>query len=156
MANNGNKSHDTTKHSGLSDPGLAPARHNENGEEILNPYPMEPPLGYKRTLSLHEQIAQQVRLAKIQLLDDVNLEETEEEADDFEVGDDYEPLSPYENDHIPKIAELKRRAKALNDKIRAAQNAKAIADHEKAKGALSPTPPPPAEPPPAALPPQED
>lgn len=147
MTNNGKKPHDTTKVSGLSEPGLAEKRHNANGEEILDRYPMEPPLGYKRTLSLAEQIAQQVRIQKAMALDDVNLQETEEEADDFEVGEDYEPLSPYENDHIPKIAELKKRAAAINAAIRKAQNDKAIEDYKKAHGGLSPTPPVAADPP---------
>lgn len=36
-------------------------RHNEEGHEILNPTPMQPPLGYKPQLSLAEQIRLQVR-----------------------------------------------------------------------------------------------
>lgn len=147
------ENHDTTETSDVFKADkLAPQRHNENGEEILDPTPMQPPLGYKKTLSLHEQIAQQVRLAKMQLLDDVNLEETDEEADDFDIGDDFEPVSPHENDHIPSVKKMKAAAAALNKKIKEAQNAKAIADYKKAN---TPAPPlaPPADPEPPTEPP---
>lgn len=107
-------------------------RHNDDGEEILDPVPMQPPLGYKKTLSLSEQIAQQVRRMKLELLQDDSIQETDEEADDFEVGDDFEPLSPYENDHIPSIKQLKQRAKEINEQIKEANRRAAIAAHEKA------------------------
>lgn len=92
-------------------------RHNDAGEEILDPTPMQPPLGYKRSLSLSEQIAQQVRIAHLRILEDSAIHETEEDADDFEVGDDFEPLSAYENDHMPTLANLKKQAKEINDAI---------------------------------------
>lgn len=91
-------------------------RHNEDGEELLNPTPMQPPLGYKRAPTLAEQIRHQVMVAKLEALND--LEETEDEADDFEVGDDFEPMSKYENDHIPTIKQLRQQAQEINDKIR--------------------------------------
>lgn len=106
-------------------------RHNEVGQEILSPVPMQPPLGYKKTATLAEQIAVQVRRMKLELLDD-SIAETDEEADDFEVGDDFEPLSPYENDHIPSIKTLKRRAKEINDQIKEANRRAAVAAHETA------------------------
>lgn len=126
------ENHDTTETAAvLKEEKLAPKRHNENGEEILDPTPMQPPLGYKKSPSLHEQITQAVRLAKLQLLENASLEETEEEADDFEVGEDFEPLSPYENDHIPTVKKLREQVQAINKKIREAQTAKAVADYKK-------------------------
>lgn len=90
-------------------------RHDENGGENLDPTPMQPPLGYRRAPTLSEQIRQQVIAAK---LDEWSMTpETEEEADDFVVGDDYEPISKHENDHIPTIAVLKERAMAINKEI---------------------------------------
>lgn len=91
-------------------------RHSETGGERLDPTPMQPPLGYKRAPSLSEQIRAQVLAAKLEALD--ALEETEEEADDFEVGDDFEPLSPHENEHVPSIKTLKARAQEINDEIK--------------------------------------
>lgn len=90
-------------------------RHDEQGREKLDDRPMQPPLGYKRAPSLAEQIRQQVIAAKLEELD--ALQETDEEADDFEIGDDFEPLSPHENDHIPSIKELRKRADEINAEI---------------------------------------
>lgn len=72
---------------------------NEKGQEVNDPTPMEPPLGYRRTLSLAEQIRQQIMIAKAIQGDDEN--ESFDDADDFEVGDDYDPSSPYEQDFDP-------------------------------------------------------
>jgi len=91
-------------------------RHDDAGREKLDDRPMQPPLGYKRAPTLAEQIRQQVIRAKLEELE--MLQETDEEADDFEVGDDFEPLSPHENEHIPSIKELRKRADEINAEIR--------------------------------------
>lgn len=87
-------------------------RFSANNEEILNPTPMQPPLGYKASPSLVEQIRQQVRAMKH--LDDTE-PETEEEADDFEIDDDPAPQSRWENDMIPSIKEARARVRALEE-----------------------------------------
>lgn len=87
-------------------------RFSEDNKEILNPTPMQPPLGYKPTLSLAEQIRQQVRAYKH--IED-NEPETEEEADDFEIVDDPAPPSRWENDLIPSIKETRARLRALEE-----------------------------------------
>lgn len=110
---------------------LSEERHNAAGEEILDPTPKQPPLGHKRTVPLREQIMQQVRLMK--RLEDDAIAETEDEADDFEIGDDFEPLSKYENDHIPSIKVLKKQAAEINRKIADANRRAAIAAHEKSQ-----------------------
>lgn len=129
----------------LPDAGLkkSPLRHNKLGQEELDPTPMQPPLGYKRTPTLSEQIQQQVRQMKLDLLNNESIGETDEEADDFEVGDDFEPLSQYENDHIPPIAVLKARVKEINGLIEQANREAAIKAHENAikKPAAITTPP---------------
>lgn len=124
------------------EPKKSPLKHDENGGEILDPTTPEPPLGYKRQLSLSEQIAQQVRRMKLELLRDDSVAESAEEADDFEIGDDFEPMSKWENDHIPKIAELKKRAQAINDAIAEENRKAAIAAHEKALSLKKPATPP--------------
>lgn len=108
---------------------LSPTRHNENGEELLDPTPMQPPIGYKKTPSLFEQVLQANRVAQLEQLR--GLSETEDEADDFEIADDFVPNSEYENDHVPSLAVLKRRAQEINDQIREANNKAAIAAYEK-------------------------
>lgn len=87
--------------------------------ETPDPTPMQPPLGYKRAPTLAEQIRHQVLAAKLDAL--AELEETEEEADDFEVGDDFTPLSEHENDHVPTLKQLKEHAKHINEEIEKAK-----------------------------------
>jgi len=136
-------SHDTTATSTVERaPKLSPLRHDATGGEVLDPQPMQPPLGYKKQLSLTEQIRQQVRLHALSL-EDNDITETDEEADDFEIGEDYEPLSKHENDHIPTVKELKQKAAAINKKIREANNKAAIAEHEKKVKAMAPAKPAP-------------
>lgn len=94
-------------------------RHVEGGREILDPTPMSPPVGYKRQPTLSEQVRQMVVLERIRALQE--MEETEEEADDFEIEDGFEPISKYENEHMPSIRELKRRANEINEQIERAK-----------------------------------
>lgn len=89
-------------------------RHTEDGREILNPTPMQPPLNYKAQPSLAEQIRQQVRAYAATLEMDP---ETEEEADDFDIEDDPQPVSRWENDLIPSIKETRARQRALQEKL---------------------------------------
>lgn len=106
-------------------------RFDKNGREILNPTPMQPPLGYKPALSLAEQIRLQIRLHKN--LDDTE-PESEEEADDFDIIDDPIIESRWENDMVPSIKEVRAAAR----KLEAEAKLFAVA-----------TPPTPAQPPPA-------
>lgn len=90
-------------------------RFSEDNKEILNPTPMQPPLGYKPSLSLVEQIRQQIRTFK--QLDDTE-PETEEEADDFEIDDDPIMHSRWENDTIPSIKETRATMRRLEEEAR--------------------------------------
>lgn len=65
------------------------------GKEYPNPTPMEPPIGYIPSRPLHEQIREMV-LREISEAADRADADTEEEANDFDVGDDFDPTSPYE------------------------------------------------------------
>lgn len=97
-------------------------RHTKDGLECLNPIPMQPPLGYKPTLSLAEQVRQQVRL----LANAQDLEpETEEEADDFDIADDPQIQSRWENDMIPSIKETRARLRELQEQEKAYADAEA-------------------------------
>lgn len=113
---------------------LSPERHNEAGEEVLDDTPMQPPVGYKKQVSLHEQIMQKLRLEKI--LRDEAIAETEDEVDDFEVGDDFVPLSEHENDHVPTLKQLKAAAKKINEKIEEAKRKKAIDEYKKKEDSI--------------------
>lgn len=83
-------------------------RHNEFGHEILNPIPMQPPIGFKPEPSMFDVIRQQIRQA--QLAGDTILDENEDEADDFDIEDDpVDYQSRWENDTIPSMKDLKAR-----------------------------------------------
>lgn len=74
---------------------------NEQGYELLDPTPMEPPVGYRRTEPLAQQIKRMIREERLaQELAKQGIE-TFEEADDFDVGDDFDPTSPYEETFDP-------------------------------------------------------
>lgn len=74
-------------------------RLNEIGQEVLNPKPLAIPLGFQRPPTLQEQVRRLMRyeynLMKQATGDDI---ETPEEADDFDVGDDFDidPVSGHE------------------------------------------------------------
>lgn len=90
-------------------------RFDENGHEILNPTPMQPPLNYKPQLSLSEQIRLQVH--QLKMLQDME-PETEEEADDFDIDEDPAPQSRWENDMIPSIKETRKRKRELEQQMK--------------------------------------
>lgn len=79
---------------------------NAQGQEVLDPVPMEPPIGYQRTETMFDIIQRQVRDAILQKEIDAQGYETFEEADDFEIGDDFEPYSPHENDLDPDFKQI--------------------------------------------------
>jgi len=72
---------------------------DENGHEMPNPTPMQPAVGYKKQPSIGEMMRQAIRQASLEARQ--MGAETEEEANDFDVGEDLEPSSPWENDFEP-------------------------------------------------------
>lgn len=72
----------------------------DNRKEIPDPRPVAVPVGYRRPLTLQEEIKRFVRAELSQVAQAHELE-TFEEADDFDVDEDPELISPYE---IPEAA----------------------------------------------------
>lgn len=70
------------------------------GKEYPNPVPMEAPIGFVPMKPLHEQIREMV-LREIGSQAEREGFESAEEAEDFEIGDDYDPASPWELDFEP-------------------------------------------------------
>lgn len=62
----------------------------EKGQEIPDPTPMAPPVGYKRHVPLHERIRAMVQHEYLRARQHDEYE-TPEEADDFLVGDEDDP-----------------------------------------------------------------
>lgn len=71
------------------------ARYDELGREIADQRPVELPLGVRRPPSMAEMIQAAVR-REMSAAAAARGQETFEEADDFEVDEDPDPLSPYE------------------------------------------------------------
>lgn len=74
---------------------------DKHGHEIPDPTPMEPPIGYVKQPSLAEQIRDAIRSHELKKEAEAAGFETFEEAEDFDVGDDYEPTSPFEETFEP-------------------------------------------------------
>lgn len=81
---------------------LAP-QLTDDGQEVPDSTPMAIPAGFKRP----EQLADQVRrLVRSHLLAEAATRaglETFEESEDFDVGDDFDPYTPYEMDWDPVL-----------------------------------------------------
>lgn len=67
---------------------------DENGWEHGSPEPIEIPAGFKRPETLQEQIKRLIRAASDEAASQGL--ETFEEAEDFNVDDDFDPSTPYE------------------------------------------------------------
>lgn len=68
---------------------------NVNGHEVPDDTVVEPPIGYIAQPDLIETIRNMVRSEQLKAALDAETE-TFEEADDFDVDDDFDPMSPYE------------------------------------------------------------
>lgn len=77
-------------------------RLDSEGRETPDPRPMAPPLGYMEQPPLHELIRQMIRSEQLRLEAQQNDLGTFEEEDDFDVGEDYDPTSPYEEVFDPE------------------------------------------------------
>lgn len=72
---------------------------DEHGREMPNPTPMQPAVGYKKQPSIGDLMRQAIRQASLEAAQAGH--ETEEEANDFDVGEDVEPHSPWESEFEP-------------------------------------------------------
>lgn len=71
-------------------------RYDDKGLYYPDPTPIAPPVGYVRSPTIAEQIRSMVRSEQLRRHADTQGLDTFEEADDFDVGDDYDPRSPWE------------------------------------------------------------
>lgn len=69
--------------------------------EVVSAIPVAPPVGYVKQPSLAERIRAMVRSEHLRQAAEAGGYETFEESEDFEVGDDYDPRSPYEEQFDP-------------------------------------------------------
>lgn len=59
-----------------------------DGREVLNPLPVAPPVGYVRELSIMDRLSDMLEKRMAALLESQALEETAEEANDFDTDDE--------------------------------------------------------------------
>lgn len=76
-------------------------RLTESGEEILDPTPIAPPVGYVRQKPLHQLIREMVMSEKLRQEAEALDKGSFEDEDDFDVGDDLDPSSPWEENFDP-------------------------------------------------------
>lgn len=79
---------------------------DELGREVPDPTPVAPPIGYVRQPSLAEQIRAMVMSEQLRQAAENAGAETFEESEDFDVGDDFDPTTPYENEFDPPVSQL--------------------------------------------------
>lgn len=70
-------------------------RFDDLGREIVSPLPVAPPVGYVKQLDLVQLMRQRVQNEYSRYAEEAGFESFEE-ANDFEIGDDYEPNTIYE------------------------------------------------------------
>lgn len=123
---------------------------NARGQEIPDPTPMAPPVGYKKQKSMVDIVRDMVRSEHLRRDIAAQGFETFEDADDFEVGDDYDPKSPHELDaeYVP-ASELARRAREEMERDAAAHASSPPQQPAEAEGegGLTNQPPPTPKPP---------
>lgn len=82
------------------------------GAEILDPIPVAPPIGYKRQPTMVEHIREMVRSERLRQEAEAAGAESFEESEDFDVGEDDDPQSVWENEYDPPINELREAVEA--------------------------------------------
>lgn len=83
-----------------------------NGVEYPDPTPVAPPVGFIKQPTLAETMRQMIRSEELKKYARESGAETFEESEDFDVGDDFDPMSPHEelfdphaySDHDPQQA----------------------------------------------------
>lgn len=76
--------------------------------EILDDTPVAVPLKFKRESGFNDLVRAMIRSEELRREAEKAGVETFDEADDFEVGDDYDPKSPYEESFDPLEDAIKR------------------------------------------------
>lgn len=114
---------------------VAHGRHDKDGYEIGNPVPKELPLGFKRPLTLQEQIARALRSQEVQLAQRARGEETFEDSMNF---------GPEDPDPVP--VSVHQRQFVAEEVVKAGAVEHTREERRKAKAASKPADPPKEDP----------
>lgn len=115
-------------------------RLNAEGQEILDPTPVAPPVGYKRQPTMVDHIRAMVASERLAQFAAEAGAETFEEADDFDVDDDPEISTPYEVYESEPVQELRRKLAAAEKDAAATPPASDPSPSPEAAPAASPAP----------------
>lgn len=108
--------------------------HDEKGQEIPDPVPMAPPLGYTKPLSMFDTMRAQIRAEhnRIRQLELEGLEETVEDANDFDVDEDLEEQpSLYEEKFDPVDFEVRNRLRQAEFRASYEDRVNSLPDNQK-------------------------
>jgi len=100
---------DRLKRAFIREPRVSEVRHDEYGRSTNSGIPMAPPVGYVQQPSMIEIVRQQIRSEHLRLQALQAGMETFEEADDFDVEDDFDPSTPYEETFDPVEYEVRNK-----------------------------------------------
>lgn len=90
----------------VDDPGKGKAILDPYGREILNPMPVAPPIGYTPELSVMDRLHDMLSARFRQLQEDAQLDESEDDANDFEINDGEDLSSVYEIEMAPEVPRI--------------------------------------------------
>lgn len=106
---------------------------DQEGREILDTTPIAPPVGFMEQPSMFDIVREMVRSERFKAQMEAEGLETFEEADDFDVDDDFDPSTPYENDFDPGVSELYKAGKEEQERVSKAK-AKSVPDDQSGSG----------------------
>jgi len=113
--------------------------------EKLDPTPVALPVGMKKPESIAEMVQRLVRSSELRRYAESKGAETFEEAEDFDVGDDIDPSTPYELEFDPYLnKEVPKAEKQFMDANRKQFDDYVKTQRKKPKSKASPSPAAPA------------
>lgn len=121
-------------------------RLDENGREILDSRPMEPPVGYQKRESISDQIRRMIHQASLEAAQAGA--ETAEEANDFYIADDPGselPPSVYEFDEDYELEQQLARQSASTEVAETPAPPDPVPERKNKKAANASAPPEPGE-----------
>lgn len=122
---------------------------DEHGHEILDGTPIAPPIGYKKQDSIFDHVRNMIRSERLAMEVEAAGFETFEESEDFEIGDDFDPTTPYENTFDPSLKDIKTHVEAHRAQ-QTPQDGPSGRGTSQAPSQAQPVLPMPVSPPPAA------
>jgi len=112
-----------------------PSLHDQmyvDGRLMVSPLCIAPPVGYKKAPTLAEQMRDMIRSERLRIAAQEGGFETFEEADDFDVDDDYDPTSPFEEifepgfNADPRVVQIDEHHAEVYSTIEAAEARRAV------------------------------